>query len=322
MRHYPKVPTPRNPVVGYLVPDGAAAKAGIREGDRVVQIENITSPNWEDIALKEIASAREPLQVWVDRNGERLHFTLTPTYEEKQGVGILGWRQESEVEVASISPGLEADRAGLKRGDVLVSANGIPLRNIARLREIENETAGQPLDIRYLRNGQPHHVTVTPAKRDPDGQGQHWMIGLTVQDRVEITKLPLHTALYESCRQNLQSAALILKFIERIAERRMSPKSVVGPIGIAQLSGEAAREGAASFFGLMAAVSLNLAIFNLLPIPILDGGVMLMLIVEMLLRRDLDLKVRETVMRVGLVFLMVIVVFVIYNDISKILPPG
>jgi regulator of sigma E protease len=72
----------------------------------------------------------------------------------------------------------------------------------------------------------------------------------------------------------------------------------------------------------MAAVSLNLAIFNLLPIPILDGGVMLMLIVEMLLRRDLDLKVRETVMRVGLVFLMVIVVFVIYNDISKILPPG
>ena len=102
----------------------------------------------------------------------------------------------------------------------------------------------------------------------------------------------------------------------------MSPKSAAGPIGIAQMSGEAAREGAATFFGLMAAVSLNLAIFNLVPIPILDGGVMLMLLVEMLMRRDLDLRVKEAVVKVGFVFLMVVVMFVLYNDISKILPPG
>ncbi len=113
-----------------------------------------------------------------------------------------------------------------------------------------------------------------------------------------------------------------MQFLEGIAERRMSPKSFEGPIGIAQMSGEAAREGAATYFSLMAAVSLNLAIFNLLPIPILDGGVMLMLLVEMLMRRDLDLKVKEAVVKVGFVFLMVVVVFVIYNDISKMLPPG
>ena len=100
----------------------------------------------------------------------------------------------------------------------------------------------------------------------------------------------------------------------------MSPKSIEGPIRIAQMSGEAAREGPATFIGLMAAVSLNLAIFNLLPIPILDGGVILMLLIEMLMRRDLDLKVKEAVVKVGFVFLMVVVVFVIYNDISKMLP--
>jgi regulator of sigma E protease len=88
------------------------------------------------------------------------------------------------------------------------------------------------------------------------------------------------------------------------------------------MSGQAAREGAATFIGLMAAVSLNLAIVNLMPIPILDGGVILMLLVEMLLRRDLDLKVKEAVVKVGFVFLMVVLVFAIYNDISKILPPG
>src|SRR6185436_514996 len=113
---------------------------------------------------------------------------------------------------------------------------------------------------------------------------------------------------------------LIFKFLEGIVERRMSAKSLEGPIRIAQLSGQAAREGAVSYLGLMAAVSLNLAIFNLLPIPILDGGVMMLLLIEMLLRRDLDLRVKEAVLKVGFVFLMAVVVFVIYNDLTKVIP--
>ena len=100
------------------------------------------------------------------------------------------------------------------------------------------------------------------------------------------------------------------------------PKSIEGPFRIAQMSGAAAREGPVEFILLMSGVSLNLAIFNLLPIPILDGGVILMLLIEMLLRRDLDLKVKEAVLKVGFVFLMVVVVFVLYNDLSKILPPS
>jgi regulator of sigma E protease len=346
MAHYPKVPTPHDPTVGYVVPDSPAAQAGVREGDQVVQIENVTDPTWEDIAVKEIASAHDPLQVWIKRRGERLHFTLTPTYDEKQGVGYLGWAQETEVEVAGFVPGIDAaEQAGLQRGDVLVSVNGQPMRSVARLHDVIAETRGQPVELVYSRRGELHSVTITPVNRADDnakvaaraepadppaatspaqraGDQEHWMIGVALEPRVEITKLALPQALAESCRQNVQSAALIFKFLERIAERRMSPKSLEGPIRIAQLSGEAAREGAATFLGLMAAVSLNLAIFNLLPIPILDGGVMLMLFVEMLMRRDLDLKVKETVVKVGFVFLMVVVVFVIYNDISKILPPG
>jgi regulator of sigma E protease len=100
----------------------------------------------------------------------------------------------------------------------------------------------------------------------------------------------------------------------------MSPKAISGPIGIAQLSGDAAREGPMVFIGLMAMVSLNLAIFNLLPIPILDGGVILMLLIEMVMRRDLSLRFKELVFKLGFVFLMAIMAFVIYNDISKILP--
>jgi regulator of sigma E protease len=322
MVEFPKIPTPANPIVGEVARDGAAYQAGIREGDQVVQIDDTTSPTWEDIGLKEISSARHPLQVWVLRNGERLHFTVTPAYQERQGIGYAGWAQETDVQVAGYVTGVDtAEKAGLKKGDLLVSVNGQPIRSTSRLRDVIDETKGAPVDLVYSRNGQEQHAIIEPVRRDIDGQ-QRYMIGVALEPRLEITKLALPQAVVESCRQNIQSAKMIFKFLEGIVERRMSPKSLEGPIRIAQLSGEAAREGPATFFGLMTAVSLNLAIFNLLPVPILDGGVILLLVVEMLLRRDLDLKVKENVIKAGFVFLMMVVVFVLYNDISKIMPPG
>ncbi len=111
-------------------------------------------------------------------------------------------------------------------------------------------------------------------------------------------------------QQNIRGATLIYEFLSGIVARRMSAKSIDGPIRIAQLSGEAAREGAYTFINLMAAVSLNLAIINLLPIPILDGGVILLLLFEMLIRRDLSVPVKEAVFKFGFVFLLMVMVFV------------
>jgi regulator of sigma E protease len=326
MVRYPKVPSPTSPIVGFITPDGAAAKAGIKEGDQVLQVDDKTDPTWEDVMYKEIASARKPFDVWVKRNGERLHFTITPVYDERLGVGYAGWGQETDVEVAGVVEGLGAQKAGIKPGDILVSANGHPLRSTSKLHELTKDGKGEPVDLVVLRRvkGQPDqqlHAEVTPVKRDMDGQDR-WMIGVQLEGRLDYISLPLPQAFTEALKKNTQDAKLIFRFLEGIVERRMSPKSLEGPIRIAQFAGEAAREGPASFFGLMGAVSLQLAVFNLLPVPILDGGVMLLLFVEMLLRRDLDLRVREAVVRAGFVFLMMVVVFVIYNDISKILPPG
>ncbi len=164
-------------------------------------------------------------------------------------------------------------------------------------------------------------MTIQPAYANIEGPNR-WMIGVSLQPRLITTQLAFPNALRESVRQNVKSAGLIYDFLGGILERRMSPKSISGPIGIAQLSGEAAREGPTAFIGLMAMVSLNLAVFNLLPIPILDGGVILLLVVEMLMRRDLSLPVKEAVFKLGFVFLMAVVVFVLYNDISKMLPTG
>jgi regulator of sigma E protease len=150
------------------------------------------------------------------------------------------------------------------------------------------------------------------------------MIGVQPQQKLHVitTKLSFPDALGESVSQNAKGALLMVDVLKGMVERRVSPKSLSGPIEIARMSGAAAREGAADFFWLMATISLQLAIFNLLPIPILDGGAILLLLIEMIMQRDMSLNVKEAVFKVGFVFIMMLVAFAIYNDIAKNLPPG
>lgn len=321
MYQYPKIPTIHSPVVGYVAPDSAAAKAGIKEGDRIVQVDDKVDPTWEDIEIHEVSSAGRPMHVAVERNGSRMTFTVTPVADERSGVGVAGWAQEAEIEVAKVFPNMEAAKVGIEHGDILVSVNGQRILSTPKLHDVIHAANGAPVDVVYRRNGKDHEVRITPQKTNMDGQ-ERWMIGVQLEQRMEITQLPFPQALRESVRQNYKSAGLIYKMLEGIVQRRISAKSLEGPIRIAQYSGDAAREGAAAFIGLMAMVSLNLAIFNLLPIPILDGGVILLLLIEMIMRRDLSLSVKEAVIKVGFVFLMAVVMFVLYNDITKILTAG
>jgi regulator of sigma E protease len=310
-------------MIGYVAPEGAAAKAGVKEGDRIVKIDDKSFPNWEDITIKENTSANHPLEVTLEREGKRFTTTVTPTQEERTGLGSAGWSEQDQVQLGTISAGMPADKAGLKKGDQILAANGQPIHSVLRFHDTIRKSGGKPVTIDLVRDGNKESITVQPvfSKSEPP---ERWMIGAIVERKLnlETTRLSLPDALGESIRQNYKGATLIYEFLAKMLQRRMSPKSIEGPIRIAQLSGEAAREGPSAFFMLMSMVSLNLAIFNLLPIPILDGGVIAMLLVEMLMRRDLSMQVKEAVFKVGLVFIMVIVVFVIYNDISKILPAG
>lgn len=317
MIRFPKIPASPSPEIGYIVPNSAAAKAGLHEGDRIVQIGDTSNPNWEDINLKEIASAGHPLNVWIVRNGERKLYTVTPVLDPKTGAGFAGWGEPSEIEIASALPGSPAAKAGLRTGDIMVSVDGQPIHSTPKVHDMISGNGGKPVDIVFSRNGKLMTAQLTPAL-SKNGGGKEWMIGVSLQQKVVFVALPLPQALVESVRENVKSAGFIYQLLRGIAERRMSPKSVYGPIGIVQISGEEAREGAIPYLGLMAALSLNLAVVNLLPIPILDGGTIFMLLVEMFMRRDLSLKVKEAAFRLGFVFIMAIVAFVIYNDISKL----
>lgn len=310
-------------VIGHVVPDSPAAKAGLQDGDQIVKLDGEKNPTWEDVGLKEVASADRPMYLTVERNGRKFDTVVTPILSERLGFGYAGWDERGEVQLGGIEPGYPSEKAGLQKGDLLIAVNGQAIHSVLKFQEMTKNSGGHPLDVEFSRNGQTHHCTVQPVYSKLDGPAR-WMIGVAPQQKLHLitTRLSFPEAFNESVRQNAKGAMLIGSFLKGVVQRRMSPKTITGPIGIAQLSGEAARQGPSAFFLLMSMVSLNLAIFNLLPIPILDGGVIVMLLVEMVMQRDLSLSVKEAVLKLGFVFILMIVAFVIYNDISKILPPG
>jgi len=310
-------------VIGHVVPGSPAAKAGIQDGDKIVKLEGKRSPTWEDIGLKEFTSAGRAMHVTVERNGSEFDTTVTPVLSEKLGVGYAGWDERGQIQLAGVEPGYPAEKAGLKKGDLILAVNGQPLHSPTRFSEITKNSGGKPIEIEYERNGQQHTVTVQPILSKLDGPA-HYMIGVQPQQKLHLitTRLSFPAALHESLSQNGKGALLMVDVLKGMVERRLSPKSLSGPIGIAQMSGAAAREGAADYLWLMSTISLQLAIINLLPIPILDGGAILMLLIEIVMQRDMSLNVKEAVFKVGFVFIMMLVAFAIYNDISKILPAG
>jgi regulator of sigma E protease len=323
MVSYEKVLNPEGSVVGHVNPDSPAAKAGIMPGDKVVRLNGKDNPDWEDIITREIDSG-VPMSVTMERSGHRFPVTLTPVMNEKEGLGTVGWEGENEVQVASVQDGLPAAAAGLQKGDLLVKVNGIPIHSHYTVPEVIRRSDGKPATIEYVRNGVHHIVTIVPVFKNLDRTTTRWVIGiqLDIRQHIQKTQLSFPDALRESLVQNRKNASLIVEFLRGIIEHRMSAKNLSGPIGIAVVAKQAAEEGPGPFLQLMSVVSLNLAIFNLLPIPILDGGMILTLLIEMVMGRDLSLNVRETMLKVGFVFLMMLVVFVIYNDIARQLTPG
>ena len=303
-------------VISSVLPGSPAAQAGLQAGDKVIDFDGQANPSWPDVLMKTAMNANHALPVTVDRHGQDLHFTVVPAMDDKEGLGNAGWN--GGVQVAEIVKGMPAAAAGLHPGDSFIKVNGEPISSPDTVRQAIMKSGGKPVQFVIARSGQFENVTVTPqATKEPKVPYQ---IGIYFQRRPEFVKLGIGPALKQSLQFNKQNALLIYQLLGGILERRVSPKSALaGPIQIAQMSSEAAHEGAASYLTIMALISLNLAVFNLLPIPILDGGTLLLLLIEMLLQREVSMQVKETVFKIGFVCLMAIVVFAIYNDISRIL---
>ncbi|MFZ0733605.1 MAG: RIP metalloprotease RseP [Candidatus Sulfotelmatobacter sp.] len=304
------------PVIGWVINDTPAAKAGFEIGDRITRIGDVQDPTWEQVELKEALSPGQPLDVQIDRDGKILDKTVVPEASGVDEIGFAGWTpKEQSVVITDLVDGMPAQKAGLKEGDKILTMDGKPVPALAAMIELLKVTKDQPITLTVLREGQTKAFTVQPVLYD-----KSYRIGIGSM-QMKVKTLPFTAALTKSLHENRQDAMLILELVKKMVEHKMSMRSIEGPIRIGQAAGEAARrKGWTPLMSLTAAISLNLGIFNLLPIPILDGGVILFLLIEGLMRRDISLNIKERVYQAAFVFLVLFAVMVIYNDLMKTIP--
>jgi regulator of sigma E protease len=321
MYEFPKELDSRSPTITGVKADSPAAQAGLQAGDRIVKLNGRDNPNWDYVLNEETLNANHTISGVVERHGSRINFSVTPIMDPKEGVGQAGWSGEQDAKVDTVVKDSPAQTAGIQPGDLFLSVNGQAVVSALTVRQAIFRSGGQPVSFEVMRGGHVEKFSLAP--RATGESKSPYLIGITFRIPLQFIKLGFGDALVQSLRFNKQNALLIFQVLGSIVEHRVAAKAAMsGPIGMAQMSGEAAQQGPWTYLAWMAMVSLNLAIFNLLPIPILDGGTLLMLVIEMLLQREVSIQVKETVFRLGFVFLMMVVVFVIYNDISKILTKG
>jgi len=304
-------------------PGSAATQIGLQPGDRITRIANIDNPTWEQIGLKVMLNPNEGLPVTINRNGQLLDKTIVPKPITTSEVGSAGWSPEQSIVVADVDPGMPAAKAGLKEGDEIVAVDGRPVRVIDALIDHLQETKDQVVDVDVLRGDQRMTFKLQPVLADAEDKTKRYRVGFESTARMKVGKLPLIPAFQRSLEDNKRYSLVLLELIQKMVQAKVSMKQVEGPIGIGSAIGHAVTEkGWTPLLGLTAGISLNLGIFNLLPIPILDGGVILLLLIESLMRRDISLQIKERIYQAAFVFLVLFAVTVIYNDIAKRWPLG
>src|SRR5437867_7118628 len=304
-------------IVGAVEPGSPADRAGIKPGDEVVVFDGKQKPDWQDVFNVVLTSPGANLPVVVQRHGQRVETTLMPERKGPDESGYVGMGPLVRTVVRRVY-GAPALAAGIQVGDEILKVNGIELKNSGRyVQETIQKVPEKTFPITILRNGREIELQVTPETKN----GLR-MIGIEIPPPTVMIKLGLVDGLKKSIQVNKDNAALLFQLIPKLFKREASLKRLNGPIGIIQISGQAMDAGMATLITLMAIISLNLGVLNVLPIPILDGGFFLLLLVESLMGRDLSLRMKERIVQVSFVFLLMLFVIVMYNDVVKLLPPN
>lgn len=303
------------PVVGTVLAGSPAEKAGIKPGDRVVKVADRDVPTWEQFFIAVMPRARREIPIVYERNGQQFSSQITPDAQTRFEMGDIGVLPEMYPQVSRFSaPNQPAELAGIKVGDIFLAVNGQPITRDRSAVKAINESPNKPIRLTVRRGQQTVDIQVTPQLYGDIGR-----IGVDLHP-YEVRTIepgPLQ-AVKMSLQKNWEWSSLIFQTLVGLFTRETSPKQLMGPLAIAELSGGAAKVGWVALFSLMAMISLNLGILNLMPIPVLDGGHIFIMALEGLARRDFSFKVKEKILLAGFVVLMVLMVTVIYNDLTRI----
>ena len=304
-------------LVGSVLDKSALKPAGLQAGDVIQKVDGQNVPTWEDFLNTIAAKSKRQVTLHVDRAGKPVDVTFVPIgagrYDlvDLDTLAILPVMHPQITSLNPESPGIEA---GLRPGDVVIAAAGERDVSYKRFIEIVKANEGKTITIEIKRDGQTQQVPVTPRKINDTV-----IIGAVMSGfEVRTIEPGIWTALKLSVAQNWTWARMIVQTLGGLFTRQTSVKQLMGPVAIADLSGMAAAQGMLQLFSLMAMISLNLGLLNLMPIPVLDGGHIAILALEGVSRRDFSMKVKEKMLLAGFALLLMLMVTVIYNDLTRI----
>jgi len=302
--------------IAVVEPGSPADKAGIKAGDKIVQLQDKANPTWQDVFPEVFISPNQPLDVTVERAGRTFHTVVTPSPTGEERVGAAGWLPQEVPVVETTKPGEPADRAGIKPGDEIVAINETPIKSRGQVVDLLQQAQSTPVQVSVMRNNVPMKFTVTPQLTDEAGE-KKYRIGFGQGTKTIVQRLPFQPAFSKALATCQSDASLLFRLVPRLIEHKNSIRQMSGPLGIMQESGRQAREGWPHLLAFMALLSVSLAVLNVLPFPILDGGLMVMLLIEGIMRRDIKMEIKERVYQAAFVALILFFMVVTYFDIAK-----
>ena len=316
------VPATPSPVVYYVQEGGAADLAGLQHGDRIVSFNGTKNPSWDSINGDALLSPGRALPVVVNRNGQEVSLTITPTTRTENGeaAGTLDFIPDYgglPVVVGEVNAGSPAEAAGLKENDRVLTIGGENVRSSAQVTEYVRSHDAQKIPMTVQRNGQT--VQLNTDEKRVDGR-----LGFVVSERYPLHAATVFSATKYAYDQNLQILRLTGKALAQVFTGQRSVRNTLsGPIGIYEATQKSIEKlGWDGVFGMLGFLSLNLGIFNLLPIPVLDGGAIFLMLIEGLLALiglSISAAVRDRIQQVGFVMVLLLMVFVLGNDFLKLI---
>jgi regulator of sigma E protease len=312
----------KSTTVEWVTPGSAAAQAGIEPGDILRRVAGIDNPSWENVYERLKLNANQNVPVTIERGGQTLQLSFHVPAAAKNDdfdpidAGLLPQFLVGPIGIQEVQPDMPAAQAGLRAGDAIQSVDGHPFHTVTTLLAYMQAGQGKPLSLVILRKG----VALPPIVAHPAKLEGGWRLGFfTVATPYRNDPLPWGKAITKSREFCAEKSLLIFEVLRGLFTHKVSVSQLAGPVGIARMAGDAAEtKGWGAKIGLAGMISLNLGILNLMPFPILDGGMILFLLIESVLRHDININVKERIYQGAFVVLVAFFALIIFNDVAKL----
>lgn len=315
------------PVVGTPEKGSATAQAGLLAGDRVEALDGSRIERWDQVDAALLSSSGRTLTLTVIRDGRTFDVRVEPRvvktrdlFGQEVEVWDLGLHPLVSTRIGQVLPGHVAQQAGLRSGDRIVALDGMPVGEWEQLAKGIHGSPGKAVRLTVEREGQRYELAVTPRptrQQGAAGTEEIGLIGIGPAPESQYRRLSPVAAFAAGVKKTVDLSVLIVQGFVKLIQAKISPKTIGGPILIAQMAGEVVQRGPVELLSFTALLSINLAILNLLPIPVLDGGHLLFSLIEWLRGKPVSLRRREIAQQVGMVLLVGLMIFALSNDISR-----